>query len=197
VYDYRNWTPEQRAEAIAERKQYGYPWHGPPHLDAPGEYRIVTGACYEHRPILLTIKRLQWFEKQLLSHLKEMGIHCSAWVVVPNHYHVLVRIEDMKEFSLRLGKLHGRTSYEMNKEDNMTGRRVWYRSQDRCMRSESHYYTTLNYIHNNPVKHGYATKWTDWPFSSIHWYLETKGREWLVDVWRSYPVLNYGEKWDI
>lgn len=65
------------------------------------------------------------------------------------------------------------------------------------MRSEAHYYTTLNYIHNNPVKHGYASKWTDWPFSSVHWYLDVKGRKWLEDVWRSYPVLNYGDKWDV
>jgi putative transposase len=65
------------------------------------------------------------------------------------------------------------------------------------MRSESHYYTTLNYIHDNPVKHGYVTKWTDWPCSSVHWYLETKGREWLADCWRNYPVLNYGDKWDL
>ena len=63
------------------------------------------------------------------------------------------------------------------------------------MRSESHYYATMNYIHNNPVKHGYATLWTDWPFSSVHGYLGVKGG-WLVNVWRSYPLLNYGDKWD-
>jgi len=28
-------------------------------------------------------------------------------------------------------------------------------------------------------------------------FLQTKGREWLADVWRSYPVLNYGDKWDL
>jgi putative transposase len=65
------------------------------------------------------------------------------------------------------------------------------------MRSEAHYYTTLNYIHNNPVKHRCAMKWTDWPYSSVYWYLQAKGREWLKDVWRSYPVLHYGDKWDV
>ena len=56
------------------------------------------------------------------------------------------------------------------------GRRVWYRCQDRCMRSEGRLFTPpSNYIHNNPVKHGYATLWTDWPFSSVHGYLGLKG----------------------
>lgn len=64
------------------------------------------------------------------------------------------------------------------------------------MRSDRHFYTTINYIHNNPVKHGYVDKWSEWPYSTFHWYLEKKGRAWLVDLWREYPVLNYGEKWD-
>jgi putative transposase len=85
----------------------------------------------------------------------------------------------------------------MNGEDETQGRQVWYRYQDRCMRSERHYYTTLNYIHNNPVKHGYVKLWGEWPFSSFHWYLQTKGRDWLTDVWRSYPVRNYGDSWDV
>ena len=197
MYDYRKWTQQQQAAAVAERKQHKYPWHGPPHLEAPGLYRIVTGACFEHRNILSSDSRLEWFSEQLLTCIMESAAPCSAWVVLPNHYHILVQIDDMRGFSRTLGRLHGRTSFEMNKEDGTLGRRVWYRSEDRCMRSEAHYYTTLNYIHNNPVKHGYVTKWTEWPHSSVYWYLETKGREWLADVWRSYPVLNYGDKWDV
>ena len=146
---------------------------------------------------MTTDERLAWFEGELLSALDEMHAPPAAWVILPNHYHVLVFIRDIKFFSASLGRLHGRTSYEMNKADGLRGRTVWFRSQDRCMRSEAHFYTTLNYIHNNPVKHGYVEKWTDWPYSSVHWYLKTKGRDWLVDLWRSYPVLNYGDKWDV
>ena len=65
------------------------------------------------------------------------------------------------------------------------------------MRSERHYFTTLNYIHNNPVKHGYVDKWGDWPCSSYHWYLENKGRDWLLELWHEFPVLNYGDQWDV
>ncbi|MEN6450503.1 MAG: hypothetical protein ABFC96_08435 [Thermoguttaceae bacterium] len=197
MYDYRNWTPEQRAAAVVERKNRRYPWHGPPHLESPGERRIVTGACFEHRDILRTSDRLQWFEGQLLACVAALASSCSAWVVLPNHYHIVAQIEDIKKFSRGIAKLHGRTSFDLNKTDDARGRRVWYRHQDRCMRSEAHFFTTLNYIHNNPVKHGYVEKWTDWPYSSIHWYLQTKGREWLIDAWRTYPVLNYGQKWDI
>jgi putative transposase len=102
----------------------------------------------------------------------------------------------MKRFAKTIGQLHGRTSFEMNGLDNARGRRVWYNCQDRCMRSEGHFYTSINYVHNNPVKHGYVKKWPEWPFSSVHGYLETMGREWLLDLWSSYPVLDYGKGWD-
>jgi putative transposase len=103
----------------------------------------------------------------------------------------------MKAFGRGIGQLHGRTSFEMNREDAARGRTVWYDYEDRCMRSDAHFHTSLNYVHNNPVKHGYVEKWQDWPYSSVHWYLETNGRDWLLDLWLCYPVRNYGDKWDV
>jgi len=171
MYDFRKWTPQRRAAIVEERVDRGYPWHSPPHFEAPGEYRIVTGACFEHRHILQSPERLGWFEEQLLGLVREQECTCAAWVVLPNHYHIVTKIDDMNRFARAIGQLHGGTSFEMNRKDDARGRQVWFRSQDRCMRSERHLYTTLNYIHNNPVKHGYVTKWTDWPFSSVRWYL--------------------------
>jgi len=196
MYRWRRWTREKREAALTERRQRGYPWHSPPHLTEPGRYRIVTGSCYEHKHILTSDQRLAHFENALLLHVKSQQLDCAAWVVLPNHYHVLVEINDIKAFARGQGMLHGRTSCKWNREDGNVGRKVWYRCQDRCMRSEAHFFTTLNYIHNNPVKHGYVTQWGDWPYSSFHWYLAEKGREWLLHLWNTYPVLNYGEKWD-
>src|SRR5262249_5332660 len=180
MYLYRTMTPEEQKAVVQERIKRGFPWHGPPHPDAPGQYRIVSGTCYEHAPAFNSPARLKWFEVELLGVVKGLSCDCAAWCVLPNHYHILVRIMDMPTFSAAFGELHGRTSFQMNGEDNMRGRKVWHRFQDRCMRSDRHFYTSLNYIHNNPVKHGYVIKWQHWPFSSVHWYLENKGRSWLL-----------------
>jgi putative transposase len=196
MYQYRSLTPAQQAAIVAERQQRGFPWHGPPHLEEPGAYRLVSATCYEHQHILHTSERLQWFEQELLNSLHKLGSDCAAWCVLTNHYHVLVRIEAMRIFMRTLGQLHGRTSFQMNQEDSRRGRKVWYRCQDRCIRSQAHFYATLNYVHNNPVKHGYVTSWQAWPFSSFPWYLQTHGRDWLVDLWTRYAVLNYGAAWD-
>jgi len=83
-----------------------------------------------------------------------------------------------------------------NVEDGAPGRKVWCRYSDRAIRSERHYYTTLNYLHYNPVKHAVAESPYDWAWSSVHWYRAHRGRGWLRDVWGACPVRDYGKGWD-
>jgi putative transposase len=59
-----------------------------------------------------------------------------------------------------------------------------------------HYYRTINYIHANPVKHGYTDDSNEWPWSSLVGYMERYGREQLRDWWASYPITGYGAGWD-
>src|SRR5262249_32145759 len=100
------------------------------------------------------------------------------------------------DLSRPLGRVHGRTSRGINQRDGTAGRRVWYRFSDRQIRSEAHYYATLNYIHYNPVKHGLVPEAVLWAASSVHWYLDQMGDERLVEMWRSYPIDRYGAGWD-
>jgi putative transposase len=119
-----------------------------------------------------------------------------AWVVLPNHYHVLVQCRDIQRCLRELGKLHGRTSFYWNQEQVTRGRQVWHRAAETAMKSEGHFWATINYVHHNPVKHGYVQKWQDWPYCSAAQYLKCVGRERALEIWRSFPIRNYGAKWD-
>lgn len=120
----------------------------------------------------------------------------AAWCVLPNHYHVLVRCTDVKNTCRTLGKLHGSTSFRWNGDENTRGRKVWHSLTDRAMRNGDHFWSTVNYIHHNPVKHGYADRWENWPFSSAADYLEEMGRDAAAEIWKRFPVLDYGKDWD-
>jgi putative transposase len=111
----------------------------------------------------------------------------AAWTILPNHYHLLVGVMDFELIPTTLQMLHGGTSYAWNKEDGYTGRKVWYKYTDRYIRNEKHYYCALNYIHFNPVKHGYAKSPYEWRWSSLRLYEEDFGREWLQTMWQEYP----------
>ena len=196
MYDYRRMTSEQRARVLAERRGRGVPWHGPPHFGGEDGVYLITAACFEHRDVLSSPKRLSEFSAAMIDGLEAaLGTGARAWVVQPNHYHVLVQI-DLDVLRPWLGRLHNGKATQWNREDGTPGRKVWHGFSDRRMRSERHYYATLNYIHANPVRHGYAEMATEWPWSSLHDYLETHGREILADWWRRYPVHDYGRGWD-
>ena len=95
-----------------------------------------------------------------------------------------------------LGRLHGRTSYQWNGEDNERGRQVWCKAAETSMKSERHFWATMNYVLNNPVHHRYVTRWRDWPFGSGRDYLDTVGFDEARRVWQDYPIEEYGKDWD-
>jgi putative transposase len=119
-----------------------------------------------------------------------------AWVILSNHYHLLVNVVNFDVLSGLFRRIHGATARQWNLEENVTKRKICYRWSDRAIRSERHYYTAVNYIHYNPVKHGLVASPYDWVESSVHWYLQAYGREWLRDFWTQYPVRDYGKNWD-
>ena len=92
-----------------------------------------------------------------------------AWVVMPNHVHYLMtRFEEYELKEL----IHSHKSYmahEANKILQRSGK-FWIDDYfDRRIRNEKHFYKTIEYIENNPVKAGLCENPTDWPFSSARW----------------------------
>ncbi len=199
MYNWRKMSKEDRAVVLKERKVYRRPWHAPPHFDYEGDRRfIVTAACFEHKHIIgASAKRMAECESELIEAIRDFGAVLYAWCILPNHYHLLIRTSRIKEFLREIGKFHGASSYRWNGEDNSRGRKVWFRCVERSMRSERHFYASLNYIHHNPVKHGYVSQWQDWPYSSAVEYLEKVGKQRAMEIWREYPVLDYGKEWDV
>lgn len=136
------------------------------------------------------------FEKELLETVTTLCAEIFAWNVLPNHYHVLVHAPDIEALLKGLGQLHGRTSFHWNGEDGERGRQVWHRAAETGIKSERHFFATLNYVLHNAVRHKYVQRWQDWPFSNAERYLADVGREEAERRWQEYPILDYGEDWD-
>ena len=197
MYDWRQMTPREREDLLACRKEEDYPWHSPPHFNLGfGTYHL-SAACFEHVPVIgHSMQRMAGFQTSLLGFLKETEATVVAWCILPNHCHVILDAENVRSTSRRLGQLHGRTSFEWNTEERKRGRQVWYRCTDRKIRSERHYWATMNYVLNNAVHHGYVDRWEDWPFSSAEAFLRSVGTEEAKRIWQEYPILDYGKGWD-
>ena len=95
-----------------------------------------------------------------------------AWVVMPNHVHVLFQpmegwtmariVSSWKSFTgRRLSSL-----LPASPGSNAV-HRVWHREYwDRFIRDERHFYAVREYIHNNPVKAGLVRCPEEWEWSS-------------------------------
>lgn len=157
---------------------------------------MITSACYEHRPIFEAPDDLSWLADQILDAFSAADLPHPAWVLLPNHYHILVETKDLNIVSEVLRLLHSWTATAINGRHRQRGRKVWYRFSDRLMRNKRHYFSTVNYIHHNPIKHEYADRMSSRPWSSVHEYVETQGEEWLAQTWKAFPVGDYGQGWD-
>ncbi len=196
AYEYRRLSLEERESVVQQRRERGYPHHAPPHPFRHAGHYFITAANYEHNNVMASADRRTEFEEQLLTHLAEIGAELGAWVILPNHYHVEVGVESLDTVSQVLQHLHGVTARAWNLSDGVTGRRrVWYRFQDRVIRDEAHYHRAINYIHYNPVKHGYVDSPYDWPWSSLETYEATYGRDWLRAQWKRYAPRDDAQDW--
>src|SRR5712691_5861357 len=176
MYDWRKMKPEEREWILAVRRSRHHPWHSPPHLDFDGECQyLISAACYEHVAV----------------------IGKNPGCVLPNHYHVLLKTGQIKKLRAELEQFHGRSSFAWNGEDEQRGRKVWHNCFERPMKSDRHFWATMNYVHHNPAHHRYVEQWQDWPWSSAAEFLEQVGRERAEEIWLDYPILYYGKKWDI
>ena len=197
-YLWRQLTSKQRVELLAWRKDRGHPWHSPPHRPNFGHLRfLISAACYEHHHhIGHDPARMDSFSRDLLAVFATHTSQTFAWCVLPNHYNALVEVPDVKALLHELGQLHGRTSHAWNGQENARGRKVFFRAVERAMRSDRHFWATLNYVHHNPVRHGYVERWTDWRWSSAAEYLAQTGVEEARRIWQEHPLRDYGDGWD-
>ncbi|PYT00683.1 MAG: hypothetical protein DMF63_06495 [Acidobacteria bacterium] len=199
MYYWRSLSDQQRDEVREYRRIQRLPKHSPPHFafDGPTQY-LVSASCYEHRHIPgLRPARMSECETGILDACEKFSSSIYAWCILPNHYHVLLETVELKELIKELGLFHGRSSFKWNGEDNQRGRKVWHNCFDRKIKSERHFYASLNYVLNNAVQHGYVDRWQDWPWSNASQYLNEVGEERAIEIWREYPILDYGKKWDV
>jgi len=199
MYNWRKMTEEERTQILKLRQARHLPWHSPPHWKQEGERQyLISAACYEHMPIIgKNPERMTKCEEEVLRICRDFCIEIHAWCILPNHYHVLIRTGRISELLFELGQFHGRSSFEWNGEDNRRGRKVWFNCFERRIRSERHFWASLNYVHHNPVHHGYVERWQDWPWSSAAEFLRQVGRDRAIEIWKEYPLLDYGKKWDL
>ncbi|MDD5276926.1 MAG: transposase [Methylovulum sp.] len=107
----------------------------------------------------------------------------DAMVIMPSHLHCLWTLpEDDNDFSTRWGLIkagfsrHFETAEHISSSRKSKGERgIWQRRfWEHLIRDDHDFERHVDYIHYNPVKHGYVKRPVDWAFSSIHRYIKAQ-----------------------
>jgi putative transposase len=148
--------------------------HAPLHrLDRDGIY-MVTGGTLNKQHLFNTDQKLSLLESDLLSLAKQYLWQLEAWAVFVNHYHLIGRsISAGPALDKFLKHLHSNTARKLNALDRSAGREVWYNFWDKKLTYERSYLARLNYVHQNPVKHGLVNVANQYPWCSAAWFERT------------------------
>ena len=93
----------------------------------------------------------------------------GAWVVMPNHVHVLVRPLGEHTLDSVVKSWKGFSAREANKILERTGEVFWaHEYYDHWLRDEDEKARLTAYVYDNPVKAGLCARPEDWLWSSAH-----------------------------
>ena len=104
----------------------------------------------------------------------------EAMAVLPDHLHCLWRLPSGdNDFPMRWRLIKARFSRMLPYGERISASRmrkgergIWQRRYwEHVIRDERDLHRHLDYIHYNPVKHGYVQRTVDWPYSSFHRYV--------------------------
>lgn len=134
-----------------------------------------------HGSCLLRVPIIAYMVIDTLHHFDERRYHLHAWVVMPNHVHVLFQpindwplakiVASWKKFTARRINDFKKANLEIGDPLRaICGQGpVWHREYwDRYIRDQSHYERVIAYIHNNPVNAGLVGNQEDWVWSSAN-----------------------------
>ncbi len=105
----------------------------------------------------------------------------DAMVVLPDHLHAIWTLPvDDNDYARRWMLIKAGFSRQIPQRERINDSRkakgergIWQRRYwEHLIRDERDYERHVDYIHYNPVKHGYVERAVDWPYSSIHQYIK-------------------------
>jgi putative transposase len=88
------------------------------------------------------------------------------YVVMPNHVHLLLSLDDQQQLGRVVQLIKGGFSHSL-RENGIVFRAVWeQRYHDRRVRDENEFAEFARYIRQNPVRKGLVEQAEDYPYSS-------------------------------
>lgn len=147
----------------------------------PGATWFFTVNLAERNGNHLLVERIDTLRTVFRSVQTAYSFRIDAIVILPDHLHCIWTLPaGDSDFSVRWGLIKGQFSRSITKGEQVSPSRMkrgerglWQRRfWEHLIRDEEDFRHHVDYIHWNPVKHGWAKHVGDWRHSSFHRYLQ-------------------------
>ncbi|MEO3430501.1 transposase [Pelagibius sp. CAU 1746] len=117
----------------------------------------------------------------LRKHCTEAEVSIWAWVLMPNHVHLILTPQDADGIRRALSKVHRAYAGHVHARLQKTGH--FWQGRFGCVpMDEAHLEAALRYVALNPVRARLAKRAVDWQWSSVHDQLSRKRSGTLTDT---------------
>jgi putative transposase len=149
----------------------------------PGGTFFFTLVTYQRARLFADIRNINLL-REVIQKIKQLHpFKMQAYVLLPDHFHCIWTLPE-SDYSTRwrlIKSYFTRSCYQDNKHVSSLSRKnkheqcIWQRRfWEHTITTEADFENHVDYIHYNPVKHGYAASPSDWLHSSIHYYIQNE-----------------------
>ncbi|MFN0012705.1 MAG: REP-associated tyrosine transposase [Phycisphaerales bacterium] len=165
--------------------------------EIPTDLRFATFSCQHRLPLLKNQRICAALLASIASARSRLGLRVFAWVFMPEHVHLVCRPAEgaTLERALRSIKMSiAKRAIERWKAfdapilrrvaDEVGRPRFWQKGGgfDRNVRDMDEFAREVRYVHRNPVERGLVSRPEDWCWSSVRWWMGTRGQEFECDA---------------
>jgi putative transposase len=154
-----------------------------------GQPRELTFSCYRRFPFFTRERTREWFRQALEGARTQFGFQIWAYVLMPDHVHLVVYPGDAAEQTSRflqavkepvarqaIAWLKANAPRWLARLTVREGKRVRHRfwqpggGYDRNVTEVETLSAMIDYLHANPVRRGLVASIEDWEWSSARWF---------------------------
>ena len=132
-----------------------------------GHVYSITSVCMCREKLFASHQNARLVAQTLNSKKLWPDAKCLAWVVRPDHMHVLIELGEIEPLSLVVQRIKSLIAAAVNQERNKR-QPVWQRGYyDNAIRTNEDVLLAARYIVNNPIRAGLAVNMGDYPYWSL------------------------------
>lgn len=136
----------------------------------PGIPHHVTQRGNGRAPTFFRDQDYALYRDLLAEHAAAAGVEVWAWVLMPNHVHLILVPGDVDGLRRTLAAVHRRYAGHIHTRLQRSGH-FWQGRYGCVAMDEDHLGAALRYVTLNPVRARLVERAQDWPWSSVHAHL--------------------------